>query len=315
VPFRIQGLTPEESVKQDLSYSNISFAVSEEIDSLDVAVIGAGHAGKGIFLALQKQGIQKVAIFESAFKGQESIWLTTARMKTLRSGKNCVGPALSIPHLTFRSRYEAQGAEWGEILKIPTTLRGKYLHWFAEVLHLPIYYQWHLIAIDPGEENGLRLIFDQGRSIRAKKVILATGRDSFGGPKIPPVVQKLPKALWYNTSERIDPSLFAKKKICVIGASSSAFDLAATAIEAGATQVDMLMRREEVKTENYLFRHFHHWNAYYHLTDEEKISLMDNAFQHGFCPPKEAVERVAFYPQSIFTLKRLLKISHGRKIP
>ena len=59
----------------------------------------------------------------------------------------------------------------------------------------------------------------------------------------------------------------------------------------------MLMRREEVKTKNYLFLHFKDWLAYYHLPDEEKITLIHNAFQHGFCPPQESVEQMAFYPQ------------------
>ena len=59
----------------------------------------------------------------------------------------------------------------------------------------------------------------------------------------------------------------------------------------------MLMRRDEVQTVNYLFQHFNHWIAYYHLPDEEKIHLFHNAFQHGFCPPIEAVKRVASYPQ------------------
>ena len=292
IPCLTHAMLLDKEVEQNLSYCNIQLNSPQEIDFLDVAIIGAGHAGKGLYLALQKQGIRNIAIFDSEAKGQESIWFTTARMKTLRSEKNCVGPALSVPNLTFRAWYEAQGNNWNEIVKIPTDLWGHYLHWFEEVLHLPIFYEWKLTSIKPEQKNHLQLTFNQNRTIHARKVILATGRNSFGGPMIPPLVQKLPKSLWHHSSEKIDSSLFAKKRICIIGASSSAFDLAARALEEGALHVDMLMRRDVVKTTNYLFLHFKDWLAYYHLSDEKKIDLIHNAFQYGFCPPLEAIEQV-----------------------
>lgn len=285
----------EEKVRQDLTYCNISTRFEQKGDCLDVAIIGAGHAGKGLCLALQKHGICNTAIFESAPKGEESIWLTVARMNTLRSGKDCVGPALTFAHLTFRAWYEAQGGNWDGIEKVPTQLWGRYLLWFGETLGLPIFYEWRLEKIVEGDGTGVELIFDRGRKVRAKKVILATGRKGFGGPSIPPIAEPLPKSCWQHTSERIDPSVYAGKKVCIIGAASSAFDLAATAIENGALQVDMLMRREKVKPLNYLAQTFSDWLAYFYLPDEEKISLIHNAYQHGFCPPSEAVQRATSY--------------------
>lgn len=275
-------------------------------ESLDVAIIGAGHAGKGLCDALQKEGIKNIALFEAAQDGQESIWLTTARMNTLRSDKECVGPALSQSHLTFRAWYESQGRLWEEIEKAPTHLWGEYLLWFGKTLNLPIFYEWKLLAIKPSQD-GLDLIFDQNRTVHTKKVILATGRDSFGGISIPLPFKDLPKTFWYHTSERINSALFRDKKICVLGSGASGFDIAATAIESGSYHVDMLSRREEVKTANYLFLHFKNWIQYFDLPDEEKVSLLHKAFQHGFCPPPDALKRVAFYPQFHLHLETVIQ--------
>jgi cation diffusion facilitator CzcD-associated flavoprotein CzcO len=59
-------------------------------------------------------------------------------------------------------------------------------------------------------------------------------------------VRALPTDFWSHTSQQIDFAALADKVVGVIGAGSSAFDAAAVALEAGATEVHMFNRRAYV---------------------------------------------------------------------
>ena len=60
------------------------------------------------------------------------------------------------------------------------------------------------------------------------------------------VHENLPKEYWAHTTESIDFAPLAGKRVAVIGAGASAFDYAATALEAGAAGVDLFFRRPEL---------------------------------------------------------------------
>jgi cation diffusion facilitator CzcD-associated flavoprotein CzcO len=88
---------------------------------VDVVIVGAGMCGLAVAFALRRAGIANIRILDASDAGREGPWLTFARMKTLRSPKHLVGPALGLPSLTFRSWYEAQwGREaWERLGNIP----------------------------------------------------------------------------------------------------------------------------------------------------------------------------------------------------
>ncbi len=220
---------------------------------LDVAVIGAGMAGLAVAGALKLTGVD-VRLFDRAPAGVEGPWLTYARMQTLRSPKSLTGPALGLPALTFRAWYEAQfGLEaWRALDKIPRVQWMDYLRWFRAALDLPVTNGVELTGL-AGEGDLVTLSLNGpggGFDVRARRVVLATGRDGLGGPFSPDILQELTPSLWAHSADAIDFEALRGRRVGVIGAGASAMDNAACALEAGAAGLDLFVRRDQMPTIN-----------------------------------------------------------------
>lgn len=264
----------------------------------DVVIIGAGMAGMAAAFALLRLGIQKIKIFDQAPEGKEGPWLNFARMKTLRSPKTWMGPALFLPSLTFEAWYEAQFGRqsWEDLGKIPTAQWMEYLHWYGKVLKLPIKNEVELLSIHP-LGNHLKLTLSHGE-VKTHKVVLATGRMGFGGPSIPEFIKKHPKLKWAHTNEIIDFTCFKGLRIGVLGVGASGFDAAAVALESGAKGVDLFTRRAAVPNVNVERELFFPgcFLGYSNLSDEQRFNHYAHSFSKGSPPPKEALERVSGHP-------------------
>lgn len=217
---------------------------------LDVAVIGGGMAGLTAATALRHLGITAV-IFDQAPAGFEGPWATTARMETLRSPKTLTGPALGLPALTFRAWYEAQYGVpgWEALDKIPRLQWMDYLRWYRKVMGLDLRNAHRLSGLRPRGDGVVALDIANAegtRTLLARRVVLATGRDGLGGAQVPAFVNGLPRERWAHSSEVLDAAMLAGKRVGVVGAGSSAMDSAATALEANAQRVDMLVRRADI---------------------------------------------------------------------
>ena len=69
--------------------------------------------------------------------------------------------------------------------------------------------------------------------LRARRVVLATGIEGSGQWDVPASIRDgLPRRLWAHTREDIDFGALAGKRVAVLGAGASAFDNAATALDA-----------------------------------------------------------------------------------
>jgi len=220
---------------------------------LDVAVIGAGMAGLAVATALNLNGV-RAQVFDRAEPGREGPWLEYARMHSLRSPKQLTGPALGLPALTFRAWYEAcfGTTAWDKMDKIPRAQWMDYLIWYRQVMQVPIHNRTELVGLR-GEGDLLVLHFrdDQGkREVWARRVVLATGRDGLGGPMIPAFCAGLPRHLWAHSADAIDFDALRERRVGVIGAGASSMDNAACALEAGATSVDLFIRRTQMPTIN-----------------------------------------------------------------
>jgi cation diffusion facilitator CzcD-associated flavoprotein CzcO len=79
----------------------------------------------------------------------------------------------------------------------------------------------------------------------ARKVVLATGQEGAGAWWMPEAVAALPHHLRAHAAEEIDFPRLRGKVVAVLGAGASAFDNAATALEAGAAEVHLFCRRTE----------------------------------------------------------------------
>lgn len=295
--------TLNAQVKSDLLKINIPptpwmFKINEP-GVLDVAIIGGGMGGMAAHLALIREGVTNIRIFDENPPGLEGPWVKTARMHMLRSDKKHVGPALNIPSLTFYSWYEAlYGKEsWHKLATVPTIMWHDYLRWFRDVLDLPIESNMVLKKIHP-VNNLLELTFNDGTVIQTRKVVLATGREGSGKCEVPNCLKDIPKKLRFHTGEIIDAQLFKDKHIAVIGAGASAFDIAAVALENEATAVEMLVRRSAILQYSKIsqFNYPGMENGFFSLSDEMRCLFFAEVFKTGIDPSKSAVERVRNNP-------------------
>jgi cation diffusion facilitator CzcD-associated flavoprotein CzcO len=275
----------------------------------DVVIVGAGMCGLAAAAALKGLGIANLLVLDKAPAGREGPWVTFARMETLRSPKQLTGPALGLPALTFRAWYEAQFGQdaWNALGKIPRRQWMEYLTWYRRVLDLPVRNEVELLAVEPGPEELLTLRLREAgaeRVIRARHLVLATGRDGLGGPFVPEIVSGIDRKLWAHSSEALDFEALRGKRIGVVGAGASAMDNAAEALEQGAGSLDLFVRRKDLPRVNKFTGIgsqgvVHGFAA---LPDEWKWRFLDHAMKAQTPPPRDSTLRVSRHPQARFHL-------------
>jgi cation diffusion facilitator CzcD-associated flavoprotein CzcO len=249
----------EARLRQDLAWLGLPprrWVPPRTIDGeavLDVAIVGGGMAGLALGAALAHLGIQ-APLFDRAPIDFEGPWATTARMETLRSPKELTGPALGLPALTFRAWFEAQSGldAWNALDKIPRLQWADYLRWYRRVLGLDVRNRQRVADLRPRADGVVAVdLVDEAQdgrryTVLARRVVLATGRDGLGGAWVPDWAADLPRERWVHSSDTWDGSRFRGQRVAVIGGGASAMDAAATALEAGAQRVDLLVRRADL---------------------------------------------------------------------
>jgi len=212
----------------------------------DVVIVGGGQSGLAIGHGLRRKGIERVEIIDRSDPGEAGIWRSIARMKQLRTPKTMAGPKQGNTALGFRAWYETLNgpAAFDALDRIPRLVWADYLRWFETVTQARVRYRTRLLSIEPHGES-LRLTIEEDgvrRSATTRKLVLANGFAGAGGPNTPPVLRELPSKVWAHSAQAIDFDAMARKVVAVIGAGSSAFDMAATALEHGASEVHMFSR-------------------------------------------------------------------------
>lgn len=213
----------------------------------DVVIVGGGLSGLSIAFGLLRNGVHRIRVIDAAPPGREGPWVTSARMRTLRSPKTMTGPDLGVPSLTYRAWHEARfGADhWEHLDKIDRRDWMDYLVWFRRVVGIAVENDTRLTDIGP-EESHLRLTVETGwgtQAIACRKVVLATGIDGAGGHYVPTgIVGSLPKDRWAHSGEVVDISMLDGRDVGIVGAAASSFDWAVAALEAGARTVTVLAR-------------------------------------------------------------------------
>ena len=217
----------------------------------DVIIVGGGMSGLTLGAALRHRGMQ-VDIYDESPEGFEGPWATTARMETLRSPKQLTGPALGIPSLSFRAWFEAQWgtAAWDSLDKIPRLQWMDYLRWYRRVLNLDVHNQHRVTDIWPQADGRVKLRIENPNGAVgerwARRVVLATGRAGLGGSWAPAWAHELPRTHWAHSADPHDYTALTGLRVGVVGAGASAMDSAATALEAGAQRVHLLIRRADI---------------------------------------------------------------------
>ena len=285
-----------------LNYPPANWLIDDPEIDCAVAIVGAGMAGLTAAFELIKMGVSNLMLFDSQLEGHEGPWSSYARMRTLRSGKSISGPALRTPLLTFQAWYTAQFGfqAWESLYKIPTPLWMEYLTWFKNILELPVNNGCTFLSLNTDKEYISLKLDCQGeiKEVKTKKVILATGREGFGGAVIPTFIKELPKNVYAHTTEQIDFSKLTGKRVCVIGVGASGFDAAAVALENRAAFVEIYTRRSSIpninKTASLSYPGCS--EGYYALSDEMRWKIYETIHKNGSPPPFESLDRIRPYP-------------------
>ncbi|PZO55521.1 MAG: hypothetical protein DCF15_10350 [Phormidesmis priestleyi] len=290
-------------------YPGRDWDYSRDRDILEVAILGAGHAGKSAAFGLRRSGISRVRVFDRREAGKEGVWRAFARNAKLRSPKQITGGLdWGIPNLNFRRWCCACYGDdyWQSIQYIPRQLWADYLDWYGKVLDLPLQFETDIQAVTWNEaEQCFWLQANcQGTPTlyKARFVIFATGMECAGGRNIPTIVREnLPQHCYPHTMDEIDFAAFAGKRVMVLGGGASAFDNALLLLKAGA-EVDLTIRRPKLPNLNRI--RWSEWNGYHRhyidLPDETKWAYSLSEFRLGQLPPAHTYYQTVSHP--LFTL-------------
>lgn len=269
---------------------------------LDVLVVGGGMCGQTAAFSLMREGVRNLRVIDRAAFGDEGPWGTFARMPILRSPKHLTGPDLGIASLSYRAWYEARhGAEgWAALYKAPRLEWLEYLLWVRRIAGIPVENQTSLTGLQP--TGDLLRAEISGRSghevVYVRKVILALGRDGSGAQRWPGFASFDPagasaRAHVFHSADALDFASLKGKTVGVLGAGASAFDNAATALEAGAARVTLFARRPALpqvnKSKWASFPGFFH--GFVALPDPMRWQFMTYIFSEQVPPPFESVLR------------------------
>ncbi len=222
----------------------------------DALVVGGGQSGVIIAAALQREGVQRVSVLDSAPPGSEGPWTTYARMAELRTPKQLVGSEFGVPNLSLRSWFAATYGDqaWDQIERVPRLDWQRYLDWYVSVTGVTIENDRHVTDVFSSGDGvvGVRVEHDGTTSTRlARTVVLATGFDGAGAWRVPDFVSAaLPSDRYDHSNADIDFSKLAGRRVGVLGHGAAAFDNSIAALRAGAASVDLCFRRPRLPRVN-----------------------------------------------------------------
>ena len=300
--------TLNEQVKTDLSYlsyngpSWVKPYTHPEGHVYDVVIIGGGQSGLSTAFGLLRERISNILILDENPAGSEGPWMTYARMITLRTPKQLPSIDLGLPSLTFRAWWTAQHGKdsWDKIDKIPRGDWMDYLKWYREILELPVKNEVTVDLIEPVGNNLHRLsVKGKGsltNTVLARKVVLATGIQGGGEWHVPNFIKdNVSKKCYAHTSEHIDFTALAGKKVAVLGGGASAFDNANYALETGVKEAHIFMRRKEMPRINPMRKLEESGiiERYHTLNDAEKYAAMSHFFKLNQPPTNDTFTRAS----------------------
>ncbi|HEY1723224.1 MAG TPA: FAD-dependent oxidoreductase [Magnetospirillaceae bacterium] len=206
--------------------------------STDVAIIGAGPYGLSLAAHLAARGVDHVVI------GDPMAGWTTGMPKGMLLKSEGFASNLFDPEArTTLKQFCADRAITYADIDVPVSLENftNYGRHFQR-RHAPGMEDDLVVSVTRAASGySLRLL--TGRTIRARRVVVAVGVSPFR--HIPKALRGLPSTLVTHAAEHHDLEKFRGEDVTVIGAGSSAIDMAALLHEAGA-KVQLIARRDQL---------------------------------------------------------------------
>ena len=211
---------------------------------LPVVIIGAGPYGLSLAAHLRARGVN-FRIFGKPM----DFWLTQMptgmALKSEGFASNLYDPE---GRFTLKRFCAEHGIDYADI-GLPVQLSTFTAYGLAFQKELVPNLEEKMVVTVTQKANGFALTLDDGEVVMAKQVVLAIGIAPFA--YIPPPLTGLPDQFLTHSSQHQDLRRFKGKRVAVIGAGSSAIDLAALLDDAGA-KVQLIARR---KVLDFITRH------------------------------------------------------------
>jgi len=202
----------------------------------DVTIIGAGPYG--LSAATHLRTIQGLDVL--VFGKPMSFWEGhMPKGMFLRSGweaTHIADPKHSLRLEAFQSANQVHFSK-----PVPLERFVQYGQWYQRQA-LPDLDQREVVRVEPNS-NGFRIALADGESIHSRRVVVATGIQSFASR--PPEFKGLETSLVSHSSEHRDLARFADRSVVVIGSGQSALESAALLYEGGA-EVEVIARAPRI---------------------------------------------------------------------
>jgi thioredoxin reductase len=206
--------------------------------TLDTVIVGAGPYGLSIAAHLAKSGVA-FRIFGSPMQSWRSHMPKGMHLKSEGFASDLYDPDSCF---TLRHYCEEMGLPYDDIgTPVPLEVFVAYGLEFQKRL-VPMLEQTDVTSVSRTSE-GFEVETADGQTLHARSVILATGITHFS--YLPPILADLPGSHVSHSSQHHDLSSFRGRSVVVLGAGSSAIDVAAILNEEGA-QVQLISRRPEI---------------------------------------------------------------------
>ncbi len=215
-----------------------------------IAIIGAGPYGLSLAAHLAAARVE-----HRVFGPPMRFWSQIATAGEERYLKSyCFGTNIStpIPGYSFADYSRPRGLEVFEPCSIADF--AAYGRWFQEnVVNWAEPTNVRLVKL---RTDGFALDLEDGRSIAARKLVIATGLSHFA--HIPGTLGSLPDSLITQTGNNSQFATFKGRDVAVIGAGQSALEAAALLHEAGA-RPQLIIREESILWQTRVWRERNLW--------------------------------------------------------
>jgi thioredoxin reductase len=192
--------------------------------SVDVAIIGAGPYGLSLAAHLRARGVEH-RIFGEPMGSWKNKMPAGMLLKSYPWASNLSDPKSEFTTKSFCT--ERALPYHDELMPLPLSRFIEYGEAF-QARYVPSVEHKAVIALEPGPA-GFRASFNDGETVNARRVVVAVGLHPF--KRLPPAAEHLPAELCSHSGEYGPIEPLDGKKVIVVGAGSSATDLAALLCE------------------------------------------------------------------------------------